>query len=86
MTETAVHKRFTPECAQFLHAILEEMTNVVVEADRQVPLELVSRFEAVVLEDSSTVVLPNELVTCWQGWVEPLKKGTPRSNSMCVGS
>jgi hypothetical protein len=30
-------------------AILEEMTAVVVEADRQVPLELVSRFEAVVL-------------------------------------
>lgn len=47
--------------------ILEEMTGVVVEAHREVPLELVSRFEAVVLEDSSTVALPNELVTCWQG-------------------
>jgi len=39
------------------------MTSVIVEADRQVPLELLSRFEAVVLEDSSTVALPNELVT-----------------------
>ena len=67
VTDTAVHKRFTQACARFLHAILEEMTSVVVEADRQVPLELVSRFEAVVLEDSSTVALPNELVTCWQG-------------------
>jgi hypothetical protein len=67
VTDTAVHKRFTPECAQFLHAILEEMTGVVVEADREVPLELVRRFEAVVLEDSSTVALPNELVSCWQG-------------------
>src|SRR6266568_535784 len=27
----------------------------------------VNRFEAIVLEDSSTVALPNELVTCWQG-------------------
>jgi hypothetical protein len=67
VTDTAVHKRFTQACAHFLHAILEEMTSVVVEADRQVPLELVSRFEAVVLEDSSTIALPNELVTCWQG-------------------
>jgi hypothetical protein len=65
--DTVVHKRFTQACAQSLHAILEEMAGVVVEADRQVPLELMSRFEAVVLEDSSTVALPNELVTCWQG-------------------
>jgi hypothetical protein len=57
-TDTAVHKHFTKACAHFLHAILEEMTTVVVEADREVPLELVSRFEAVVLEDSSTIALP----------------------------
>jgi hypothetical protein len=49
VTDTAVHKRFTQACAHFLHAILEEMTSVVVEADRQVPLELVNRFEAIVL-------------------------------------
>ncbi len=67
VTDTAVHKRFPPECAHFLHAILEEMTGVIVEADQEVPLELVSRCEAVVLEDRSTVALPNELVTCWQG-------------------
>src|SRR5690349_7116701 len=57
VTDTAVHKRFTPACARFLHAVLEEMTGVVVEADRQVPLDLVGRFETVVLEDSSTVAL-----------------------------
>jgi hypothetical protein len=67
VTDTPVHKRFTQSCAHFLHAVLEEMTSVVVEADREVPLELVSRFEAVVLEDSSTLALPNELGTCWQG-------------------
>ena len=39
VTDTAVHKRFTQTCAHFLHASLEEMTGVVVEADRQVPLE-----------------------------------------------
>ncbi len=67
MSDSAVPNRFNESCARFLHAVLEEMTNVVVEADREVPLELVRRFEAVVLEDSSTVALPNELVKCWQG-------------------
>lgn len=66
-TDTAVHKRFTKPCAQFLHAILEEMTSVIVEADREVPLELVQRFETVVLEDSSSIALPEELAEPWQG-------------------
>jgi hypothetical protein len=67
VTDTAVHKRFTKPCAQFLHTILEEMTKVVVEADREVPLALLHRFEAVVLEDSSSIALPDELAACWQG-------------------
>jgi hypothetical protein len=67
VTDTAVHKRFTLRCAQFLHAILEEMTRVVVTADQEVPLELLRRFEAVVLEDSSSIALPDELAACWQG-------------------
>jgi hypothetical protein len=67
VTDTAVHKRFTKPCAQFLHAILEEMIRVVVEADREVPLALLHRFEAVVLEDSSSIALPDELAACWQG-------------------
>ena len=67
VTDTAIHKRFTTSCAQFLHTILEEMTAVVVEADRDVPLALMRRFAAVVLEDSSTVALPSALATCWQG-------------------
>src|SRR5258708_4632329 len=46
VTDTAIHNRFTQACAQFLHAILEEMTSVVVTAAQEVPLELVRRFEA----------------------------------------
>ncbi len=67
VTDTAVHKRFTQSCAQFLHAVLEEMTSVVVTADLEVPVELLRRFEAVVLEDSSSIALPDELAACWQG-------------------
>jgi hypothetical protein len=67
VTDTAIHKRFTKKCTQFLHAILEEMVSVIVETDREVPLELLHRFESVVLEDSSTVALPDALAEQWQG-------------------
>jgi hypothetical protein len=67
VTDTAVHKRFTQQCVRFLHAVLEEMTRVVVTADLEVPVELLRRFEAVVLEDSSSIALPDELAECWQG-------------------
>ncbi len=43
------------------------MTSVVVTADQKVALELLRRFEAVVLEDSSRIAFPDELTTCWQG-------------------
>ena len=67
VTDTALHNRFTKSCAQFLHAVLEEMTSVVVEASQDVPLALLRRFEAVVLEDSSSIALPKELAEQWQG-------------------
>ena len=67
VSDTAIHERFSKPCAQFLHAVLEEMTSVMVHADQDVPLELLGRFSTVVLEDSSTVSLPKELQDCWQG-------------------
>jgi hypothetical protein len=67
VTDTAVHKRFTPECAQFLHAVLEEMTSEVMQAAHEVPIRLLRRFSAVILEDSSSIALPDELVEVWRG-------------------
>jgi hypothetical protein len=67
VSDTAVHKRFTESCAQFLHAVLEEMVSILVHAEQPVPLELLHRFSSVVLEDSSSIALPKELVDCWQG-------------------
>src|SRR5260370_15789541 len=52
VSDTAVDKRFTPACARLLHAGLGELTRVVVQAARQVPLRLLPRFSAVVLRDS----------------------------------
>ena len=67
VTDTALHNRFTKSCAQFLHAVLEEMTSVIVEASQDVPVALLRRFEMVVLEDSSSIALPEELAEQWQG-------------------
>jgi hypothetical protein len=67
VSDTAVHKRFTPQCVQFLHAVLEEMSSVVMQAAHDVPIKLLRRFRAVILEDSSSIGLPDELTEVWQG-------------------
>jgi hypothetical protein len=67
VTDTAVHKRFTPRAAQFLHRMLEEACSLVVQAAHDVPLPLLRRFSAVILEDSSSLSLPNELARIWRG-------------------
>lgn len=67
VTDTAVHNRFTPACAEFLRRLLEEMTAVVVQAAEPVPLPLLQRFQAVIMEDSSVIPLPDELQTEWAG-------------------
>jgi len=67
VTDSAVDKRFTPECARLLHAVLEEVTSIVVEAAQDVPIRLLRRFSAVILQDSSSITLPDELAEQWQG-------------------
>src|SRR5438067_2130018 len=67
VTDTAIHKRFTPQCAQFLHRMLEELSQVAVLADQDVPLALIRRFGTVVIEDSSSIALPDELAEQWRG-------------------
>lgn len=67
VTDTALHNRFTKPCAHFLHAVFEEMASVVVEASQDAPLELLCRFQSVVLEDRSSIALPEELAEQWQG-------------------
>ena len=67
VSDTAVHKRFTSACADFLHAVLEALLSVVVQADEVVPPKVLRHFAAVVMEDSSTIALPDELAQCWRG-------------------
>jgi len=67
VTDSAVHKRFTPQAAKFLHRMLEEACSLVVQAAHDVPLPLLRRFSAVILEDSSSLSLPNQLAEIWRG-------------------
>ena len=67
VSDSAVDKRFTPECARLLHAVLEELTSIVVEAAQDVPIKLLRRFSAVILQDSSSITLPDELAEQWRG-------------------
>src|SRR5437763_15465945 len=43
VTDAAVNKRFTPQCARLLHGVLEELTSVVVQAAQDVPIRLLRR-------------------------------------------
>src|SRR5438045_3870246 len=67
VSDTAVHKRFTEPCAHFLHRVLEEMSTVVMQAAHDVPVKLLRRFSMVLLEDSSSIALPDELTEAWRG-------------------
>src|SRR5712692_4591258 len=67
VTDTAVQKRFTPKAAQFLHRVLEEACSLVVQAAQDVPVAWLRRFSAVILEDSSSIALPDELAEVWRG-------------------
>jgi Transposase DDE domain len=67
VSDTAIQKRFTEPCAHFLHAVLQELTGIVVQADQEVPVPLLRRFSHVIIEDSSSIALPDELAEQWQG-------------------
>jgi hypothetical protein len=67
VTESAVHKRFNPQCAELLRLLREEMSAVVVQAASPVEIAVLRRCEGVVVEDSSTISLPWALSALWPG-------------------
>jgi len=67
VSDTAIDQRFTPNCAAFLRWLLEELSAVVIQAAEPVGVELLRRFGAVILEDSSVLSLPSALHDVWPG-------------------
>jgi Transposase DDE domain len=59
-------KRFTPRAAEFLRQLLQQATHTLVAAD-PVAIPLLQRFAAVNVLDSSTVALPEQLISVYRG-------------------
>jgi hypothetical protein len=60
-------KRFTPAASDLMRGVLEAAVAQVITASHEVDIDLLNRFTAVYLADTSTVALPTELETVWQG-------------------
>jgi hypothetical protein len=61
-----LNKRFTPEASDCLQKVLESAVSQVI-SDDPVAIPLLQRFNGVNIQDSSTVVLPDELAVIWTG-------------------
>ncbi len=66
ITASGLSQRFTPEAATFMQRLLERLSEGQMQAEA-VDVALLRRFSAVVVEDSSSVMLPAELASLWRG-------------------
>ena len=66
ITASGLSQRFTPEAACLLQRILERLGAEQMEVEA-VDLALLKQFTAVIVEDSSILVLPDELAEVWRG-------------------
>jgi len=66
ITASGLCQRFTQAAADFLHRLLQRLTQVRLQAEAA-PLPLLKRFRAVIVEDSSRISLPDDLAAVWRG-------------------
>lgn len=66
ITPQGLDQRFSAGAAVLLRKVLESAVTQVVTAN-PVAIPILQRFSAVVIQDSSTITLPPDLTTVWQG-------------------
>lgn len=66
ISSSGLSQRFTPEAAHFLEAVLQQLVMHTVCVS-PAPIELLNRFGAVIIEDSTTIALPDALQKEWRG-------------------
>jgi hypothetical protein len=66
ITASGLSQRFTKEAATFMQRLLERLAEVQMQVEA-IDVALLRRFSAVMVEDSSCVLLPQELVDVWRG-------------------
>lgn len=60
-------QRFTQSAAEFLERVMQELITERIQAEQPAPAELLGRCEAVIVEESSTIKLPDQLKEVWAG-------------------
>ena len=66
VTPQAVNARFTEATAQFMLAVLESVTRIIVQPNQHAQT-ILDRFSAVNVSDSTVVMLPDEVQHIWAG-------------------
>lgn len=66
LTASGLSQRFTPEAAAFMQALFERLAQAPMAVEA-VEVPLLRRFTAVIIEDSSVVMLPGALAEVWRG-------------------
>lgn len=66
VTESAISQRFTPECATMFLKIMQRLAEVRLESEK-VAIPLLKQFSEVIVEDSTSIRLPDELAEIWLG-------------------
>ncbi|KAF0226897.1 MAG: transposase IS4 family protein [bacterium] len=74
LTAQALEQRFNQEAATFLKELLDETIKTIIRSDKAA-IPILERFNGTYMEDSSTITLPDELKSIWQGCGEVVKKG-----------
>jgi len=67
ISESGLSQRFTERAAHVLLRLIHELVHEPLQADQPAPVELLQRFEAVEVEDSTTIRLPPALAHVWKG-------------------
>ena len=60
-------ERFTETCADFFGEILQRLSQQQMQAQAQADCRVLRRFGAVIVEDSTSMQLPSELLSQWRG-------------------
>jgi hypothetical protein len=80
ISSSGLHQRCTEEAATFLQAVLGEVVEQVVRV-QAAPIALFKPFKQVIVEDSSTIVLPAGLKELWPGCGGGSGQGSERSQA-----
>lgn len=67
ISASGLNQRFTPQMVTFFQRLLDRLVQAKLRQDAVVALPLFKRFSAVIVEDSTTITLPDALADQWEG-------------------